>query len=138
MVYGVPIVMWLHVVPKISNWCLCGVEHVFSRFIPASTRCPLKDLLSRQQCGMRVDRAFVWVALVLGLSHAFWSFSWAFGGTWMLVTVGHWAVVSQLPTPAQTFFVLIGIVLVKTAAAVIPVAVEYGKLGCRRYWRLVS
>ncbi|HIW46474.1 MAG TPA: DUF3995 domain-containing protein [Candidatus Yaniella excrementigallinarum] len=87
---------------------------------------------------MRVGRAFVWVALVLGLSHAFWSFYWAFGGTWMLDTVGHWAVVSQLHTPGQTFVVLIGIGLVKTAAAVIPVAVEYGKLGGRRFWRLVS
>ena len=87
---------------------------------------------------MRVGRVFVWAALVLGLSHAAWSFYWAFGGTWMLDTVGQWAVVSQLDTPGQTFVVLLGIGLLKTAAAVIPVAVEYGKLGGRRFWRLVS
>ena len=56
----------------------------------------------------------------------------------MLDTVGQWAVVSQLAQSVQTFFVLLGIGLVKTAAAVIPVAVEYGKLGGRRFWRLIS
>src|SRR5699024_1498641 len=130
--------MFIHVVPKNINWCIYCIEHVFILFIQTSNRCPLKYLQSRQQCGMRVGRAFVWVALVLGLSHAFWSFYWAFGGTWMLDTVGHWAVVSQLHTPGQTFIVLIVIGLVKTAAAVIPVAVEYGKLGGRRFWRLIS
>src|SRR5699024_12494915 len=56
----------------------------------------------------------------------------------MLDTVGHWAVVSQLHTPGQTVIVLIVIGLVKTAAAVIPVAVEYGKLGGRRFWRVIG
>ena len=87
---------------------------------------------------IRLGRKFVWVAMVLGLVHAFWSVYWAFGGTWMLDTVGQWAVVSQLSQPAQTFFVLVAIGLVKTTAAVVPVAVEYRKLGGRRWWRLVS
>src|SRR5699024_12581039 len=86
---------------------------------------------------MRVGRVFVWAALILGLSHAVWSFYWAFGGTWMLDTVGQWAVVSQLHTPGQTFVVLLGIGLLKTAAAVIPVVVEYCKRGGRRCWGLV-
>ncbi len=87
---------------------------------------------------MRVGRVFVWVALVLGLIHASWSFYWAFGGTWMLDTVGQWAVVSQLHSPGKTFVVLLVIGLLKAAAAVIPVAVEHDKLGGRRFWRLVS
>lgn len=87
---------------------------------------------------IRTGRVFLWGAMVLGLIHAAWSFYWAFGGTWMLDTVGDWAVVSQLETPSQTFFVLLGIGLIKTAAATIPVAVEYGKLGGRRFWRGVS
>lgn len=56
----------------------------------------------------------------------------------MLDTVGQWAVVSQLAQSVQTFFVLLGIGVVKTAAASIPIAVEYGKLGGRRFWRLIS
>ncbi len=87
---------------------------------------------------VRIGRRFLWAAMVLGLVHAFWSFYWAFGGTWMLDTVGQWAVVSQLHRPVQTLLVLLGIGLVKTAAAVIPVLVEYGKLGGRRFWRAIS
>lgn len=87
---------------------------------------------------VRIGRRFLWVALVLGLVHAFWSFYWTFGGTWMLDTVGQWAVVSQLHQPVQTFFVLLAIGLAKTAAAIIPVLVEYGKLGGRRFWRVIS
>lgn len=86
----------------------------------------------------RVGRTFVWVAMSLGLIHAAWSFYWALGGAWMLDTVGQWAVVSQLHAPVQTLLVLMGIGLLKTAAAVIPVMVEYGKLGGRRFWRLIS
>lgn len=56
----------------------------------------------------------------------------------MLDTVGQWAVVSQLERPVQSFLVLLGIGLLKTAAAMIPVAVEYGKLGGRKFWRLIS
>lgn len=91
-----------------------------------------------QPRSVRVGRRFLWAALILGLVHAFWSFYWAFGGTWMLDTVGQWAVVSQLHRPVQTFLVLLGIGMLKTAASVIPVAVEYGKLGGRRFWRLIS
>ena len=91
-----------------------------------------------QARSVQTGRGFLWAALVLGLIHAFWSFYWAFGGTWMLDTVGQWAVVSQLHRPVQTFFVLLGIGLVKMAAAVIPVAVEYGRLGGRRIWRAIS
>ena len=87
---------------------------------------------------IRIGRGFLWAAMVFGLVHAFWSSYWAFGGTWMLNTVGQWAVVSQLDQPVQKFFVLLGIGLVKTAAAVLPVLVEYDKLGGRSLWRGVS
>ncbi|HEY4536664.1 MAG TPA: DUF3995 domain-containing protein [Enteractinococcus sp.] len=91
-----------------------------------------------QSRSVRVARRSVWTALILGLVHAFWSFYWAFGGTWMLDTVGQWAVVSQLEQPVETFLVLLGIGFVKAAAAIIPVLVEYGKLGGRRFWRFIS
>ena len=97
---------------------------------------PVEDVL--QPRSVRIGRRFLWAALILGLVHAFWSFYWAFGGTWMLDTVGQWAVVSQLHEPVQTFSVLLSIGVVKTAAAVIPVVVEYGKLGGRQFWRLIS
>jgi len=97
---------------------------------------PGEDVL--QPRSARIGRRFLWAALILGLVHAFWSFYWAFGGTWMLDTVGEWAVVSQLHEPVQTLFVLLGIGVVKTLAAVIPIAVEYDKLGGRRFWRLIS
>ena len=86
----------------------------------------------------QIGKGILWAAMALGLVHAAWSFYWAFGGSWLLDTVGQWAVVSQLHQPVQTFFVLSGIGLVKTAAAVIPVLVECGKLGGRRFWRLIS
>lgn len=86
----------------------------------------------------RIGRIFLWIAMVLGLVHAGWSLYWAFGGSWMLDTVGQWAVVSQLQTPRQTMLILLLIGLVKIAAATIPVAVEYGKLGGRRFWRVIS
>lgn len=76
--------------------------------------------------------------MVLGLVHAAWSLYWALGGSWMLDTVGQWAVVSQLQTPRQTFFILLLIGLVKIAAATIPVAVEYGTMGGRAFWRVIS
>ena len=91
-----------------------------------------------QPRSMRVGRRFLWTAMVFGLVHASWSYYWASGGTWMLDTVGQWAVVSQLQQPLQTFLVLLGIGLAKTAGAVVPVAVEYGKLGGRKFWRLIS
>ena len=53
---------------------------------------------------VQTGRGFLWAALVLGLVHAFWSFYWAFGGTWMLDTVGQWAVVSQLHQPVANLF----------------------------------
>src|SRR5699024_7168044 len=73
-----------------------------------------------------------------GLSNAFWSFYWAFGVTCKLYIVGLWAVLSHLHSVVQTLGVLIGIVLVITAASVILVAAEYGMLVGRRFWRLVS
>lgn len=86
----------------------------------------------------RLGRRLAWVALVLGLGHAAFSLYWALGGTWLLETVGQWAVDAQRQTPGLVTVVLLGVTLVKVAAAIIPVAVEYDKLGTRRFWRAVS
>src|SRR5690625_6268240 len=88
---------------------------------------PREDVM--QPRSVRIGRRFLWAALIFGLLHAFWSFYWAFGGTWMLDTVGQWAVGSQLHGPVQTFAVLLSIGGVKTAAAVIPIAIAAGKRG---------
>ena len=55
----------------------------------------------------QIGKGILWAAMALGLVHAAWSFYWAFGGSWLLDTVGQWAVVSQLHQPVQTFFVLL-------------------------------
>ena len=91
-----------------------------------------------QRRSVRVGRAFLWLALFLGLGHTAFSLYWAVGGTWLLDTVGQWAVTAQQQTPGQAFFVLMAVTVLKAAAASIPVAVEYDKIRGRRFWRLVS
>lgn len=85
----------------------------------------------------RAGKAFAWMALGLGLGHAAFSFYWAVGGTWLLDTVGQWAVEAQRETPGLALAVLLSITAVKVAAAIVPVAAEYRKLNHRRFWRAI-
>lgn len=80
----------------------------------------------------------VWVAAGLGIGHAAFSLYWALGGSWLLDTVGQWAVERQTQAPAQTAAVLLAVTALKLAAAVIPVAVDYGKLRARIFWRTIA
>lgn len=87
---------------------------------------------------LALNRFLVWVACVAGTVHAGFSFYWAFGGQWLLDTVGQWAVQLSGEAPLAAGIALVIIAAVKLLAAAIPVAVAYGRLPWRRFWRTVS
>ncbi|WP_420123505.1 DUF3995 domain-containing protein [Nakamurella sp.] len=80
----------------------------------------------------------LWGAAVAGGIHGLFSLYWAVGGRWLLDTVGAWAV--DLTERAQVLVVLLLLLVaaVKAAAAVIPLAVEAGRMPGRRRWRAVE
>jgi hypothetical protein len=80
----------------------------------------------------------VWVAAVLGLVHAAFSVYWAVGGSWLLATVGQWAVDLRASSPASASTGLGVVALIKAAAALIPVAVARGRFPLPRLWRAIS
>ena len=80
----------------------------------------------------------VWAACAFGLIHAGFSAYWAFGGDWLLPTVGQWALRLADARPAQASIVLAAVALVKVAAAVAPVLNAYGRLPRSRLWRVIS
>lgn len=84
-------------------------------------------------------RRWLWLAAILGGLHAAFSLYWAAGGTWLLATVGAWAALEAEASRLEAVAVLLGAGLVKLAAAVVPVLVEYGRMpGRRRVWRAIS
>ena len=83
----------------------------------------------------RTARAWLWVACTVGLLHAAFSAYWALGGERLLDTVGQWAVDLRRVQPVAAAWGLAGIALVKMVAALVPVAVERGRLRPRRAWR---
>ena len=66
-------------------------------------------------------RGLVWVAAAAGVVHAAFSLYWALGGTWLLATVGRWAVDLGRDEPALAGIALGLVTLVKLAAALVPV-----------------
>jgi Protein of unknown function (DUF3995) len=80
----------------------------------------------------------VWAACTFGLIHAGFSLYWAFGGDWLLLTVGQWAVRLADAAPVQASIVLAAVALVKIAAAVVPVLNAYRLLPWSRLWRAIS
>lgn len=85
-----------------------------------------------------VSRALIWMAAVLGVVHAGFSLFWALGGTWLLGTVGQWAVQLLQDSPVAAGIGLGAVAVVKVLAALIPVGVEYGRVPGRLFWRGVS
>ncbi|TNC17030.1 DUF3995 domain-containing protein [Georgenia sp. 311] len=83
----------------------------------------------------RTARAWLWVACAVGLVHAAASAYWAAGGEWLLDTVGQWAVDLRSSQPVAAAWGLAGIALAKAVAALVPVAVERGRLRPARVWR---
>lgn len=80
----------------------------------------------------------LFLASVVGLAHAAFSFYWAFGGRWLLDTVGQGAVDLAEDSPLVAAAVLIAAGSVKAAGAVVPLLVEQGTLPGRRWWRLME
>ena len=83
----------------------------------------------------RLSRAFVWVACAAGTLHAAFSLYWAFGGEWLLATVGAWAVEHTTRAPLEAGLLLGLIGAVKLLAAAVPVLVVYGRLPRQGIWR---
>lgn len=70
-------------------------------------------------------RRALWVAAGLGVVHGAFSLLWAAGGTWLLDTVGQWAVdaVAAGDGGLRSALALVGIL--KLAGAVLPLVAEY-------------
>lgn len=75
--------------------------------------------------------ALVRAAAALGLLNALPSYYWAFGGEWMIATIGQWLILWRDQSPVAAGAALLLIAVVKTAAAILPVVVH------RRRWRPV-
>ena len=82
-----------------------------------------------------VARAAVGVACGAGLLHAASSLYWALGGSWLLDTVGEWAVELVEESPLEAGLLLGLIALVKATAAIVPVLVDRGRMPWPRFWR---
>lgn len=82
-------------------------------------------------------RAF-WAAAALGSLHAAWSIYWAAGGTWLLETVGQWAVEAAEDSPTMALVGLLAVSAAKLAAAWIPLLAESGRIPGRRVWRTLG
>ncbi len=84
------------------------------------------------------ERGWVLVAAAAGTLHALASLYWALGGGWLLASVGQWAVDLSARRPLLSGAVLGAVAVAKLAAAVVPVAVAYGRLPARWFWRGVA
>lgn len=85
-----------------------------------------------------VTRWFLVLAAVCGVVHAAASLYWAFGGEWLLDTVGRDVVEMVRDTAGSGAVLLLGVVVVKLAGVVVPFLVEDGRLGPRRVWRTIE
>lgn len=82
--------------------------------------------------------AWFWVATAAGTLHAAATLYWAVGGTWLLETVGQWAVEAREENRLLTSLGLALVGLAKLAGAWVPVLVEQGRLPWRAMWRTVA
>ncbi|GHD52493.1 DUF3995 domain-containing protein [Mycetocola manganoxydans] len=86
----------------------------------------------------RAAHVLVWTAGVVGILHAAASLYWAVGGQWLAATAGQWALDLSVEAPVATKVGLGFIALLKFLAAIIPVAVAYGRVPGARFWRSIS
>lgn len=85
----------------------------------------------------RLSRTLGWAACAAGTVHAAFSLYWAFGGRWLLSTVGNSAVDYAARAPLEAGLLLGTVGIVKLLAAATPVAVIYGQVPWPRFWRAV-
>lgn len=83
----------------------------------------------------RAARLCVWTACAAGLVHAAFSLYWAFGGSWLLDTVGRQAVRISADARLLTGLGLGLVAFGKAAAALVPVWMAYGRLRRKKLWR---
>lgn len=87
----------------------------------------------------RAGLACLWLAACLGCVHAGFSLYWAAGGTWLLETIGQWAVRAAAEGGPLVTGVLAGIGVLKLVVALAPALVErFGTSGLRRPVRGLS
>ena len=87
-----------------------------------------------------VARPTAWfgAAACVGIVHAGWSVYWALGGTWMLASVGQWAVQAAHDRPLAAQLSLWTVALAKIVAAVVPLLAHRGLLPWPRVWRALT
>ena len=71
-----------------------------------------------------VGTRWLWLAAATGCLHAAFSLYWAVGGTWLLATVGQWAVRARAESPLVVGGGLAAIGVIKLVAALAPVLTE--------------
>lgn len=79
-----------------------------------------------------------WAAAALGTLHAAWSIYWAFGGQFLLATVGQWAVEATTEPPGLALVGLLLISALKLAGAWLPLLAETRRVPGRRGWRVLA
>ncbi len=79
-----------------------------------------------------------WAAAALGSLHAASSIYWAFGGKWLLETVGQWAVEAAQDRSFWVFAGLLAIGILKLVISWLPLLAETGLLPGRRFSRFLG
>lgn len=91
------------------------------------------DLSRRRRRPEQASSVLLWVAAVIGLLNAAPNVYWAFGGDFLLETVGMWLVDLRGDSPTLTGLALVLISAVKIAVSVLPLLLQ----GSFRYGQLV-
>lgn len=73
-----------------------------------------------------VRRWAIWAAAAVGLFNALPSYYWAFGGSALLPSIGQWLIDMRDGRPWLTGSALLGVAVVKTLAAVLPLGLLAG------------
>ncbi|GAA1558378.1 hypothetical protein GCM10009827_094160 [Dactylosporangium maewongense] len=74
-------------------------------------------------------------AAAAGLLHAGFSLYWAFGGRWLLPTVGQWAVTVARESPVTAGLLLVAVAAVKCTVVVVPLVTSRRSLPRPGAWR---
>lgn len=89
----------------------------------------------RRRAGIR----WLWLAACAGCLHAAFSFYWAAGGTWLLATVGQWAVQAAADGGPPVMIGLAGVGVFKLVAALAPpIAEQHAKPRLRQWTRVLG